>query len=323
MIQRLTGQLPSWARTEHPVMRYELGKSLPPRRRARFLRALGVVLGGMLLLVVGYLVATHLLQHATGQNITESASAVLFWPLLAVQILTRIASLTLTASAVSDEMRRQNWDNLRATERGAELSMRARWAAVFYRLRGLLAVLVGLRVLLIVGILWDLTAFQGRYLDLLINGITPDVPLVVSVLLLSFLMTAALLLPLTAIGFDASIGLLLSTLIHNRTYNLLSQVLFILVRTAVVIGLLLMATTYIYGTHTDLPDVGAWVLILAFAAMGDWGLAFLWLGFYGEMWATVPYGIFFGLGLLIFALLQAALTDRILIFAIHRAERKG
>ena len=45
-----------------------------------------------------------------------------------------IAALTSTSSFVSDEMRRQNWDSLRATEHGAEMSMRARWVAVFYRL---------------------------------------------------------------------------------------------------------------------------------------------------------------------------------------------
>ena len=60
-----------------------------------------------------------------------------------------------------------------------------------------------------------------------------------------------------------------------------------------------------------------------FAAVGDWGLAFLYLGFYGEIWANVPYGVFLGLALVIFALLQAAFADQVLVFAVRRAQRKG
>jgi hypothetical protein len=64
-------------------------------------------------------------------------------------------------------------------------------------------------------------------------------------------------------------------------------------------------------------------LIGGFASLGDWGLAFLNLGFFGEIWATIPYGIFLGLALLIFSLIQAALTDLIIGFSIRAAERRG
>src|SRR3990170_5176382 len=138
MIQRLSGQLPSWARLTHPVLRYEIGKVQPPPRRVRLLRALGVVLLGMVLIVAGYLIATNLLTRPAGPSLTESINAVIFWPLLSIQLIARIAALSLTANAVQDEVRRQNWDNLRATSLGAELALRARWASVFYRLRGLL-----------------------------------------------------------------------------------------------------------------------------------------------------------------------------------------
>src|SRR5215207_5456615 len=187
MIQRLSGQLPTWARSSHPVLRYELGKVQRPSRRVRLLRAFSVVMLGLLLVVGGYLAATGLLARPAGQSLTEIANAILFWPLLVIQVILRIGALMLTSSAVSDEVRRQNWDNLRATTAGAELALRARWAVVFYRLRGLLGLVLALRVVLIFGILYDLTAFQGRYLDLLINGIVPEVPLVAGVLLLSLL----------------------------------------------------------------------------------------------------------------------------------------
>jgi hypothetical protein len=328
MIRRFTGQLPVWARPDHPVLRYELGTVAQPSRKVRYARALGVVMVGALLLLGGYFAATQLLRNPAGENFVEIMNNVLFWPLLVVQVLLRIVAVTLTSNTVADEIRRQNWDSLRATPFGAELAMRARWATVFYRLRGLLAVVLLARVVLIGGLLWDLTAFQGRHLDLLTTGITPEVALVVAVLLLSFLMTAALLLPLTAVGFDSSIGLLISATVQQRTYSTLLQAIYIFLRLAVVVVLVFATTRFLDGQlviegQLGLTDIVAWGLIFLYAATGDWGLAFLHLGRYGEIWATVPYGIFLGLALLIFALLQAALADQLLVFAVRRAQRKG
>jgi hypothetical protein len=328
MIQRFTGQLPTWARPDHPVLRYELGTIARPSWRVRYARAAGVILIGALLLLGGYFAATQLLRSPAGENGVEIMNNVLFWPLLIVQILLRIVAVTLTSNTVADEIRRQNWDSLRATPFGAELAMRARWATVFYRLRGLLGVVLLARVVLIAGLLWDLTAFQGRHLDLLTTGITPEVALVVAVLLLSFLMTAGLLLPLTAVGFDSSIGLLISATVQQRTYSTLLQALYVFFRIAIVIALVFLASRFLEGQlgFEGLPGVSdllSWVLVFAYAAMGDWGLAFLHLGRYGEIWATVPFGIFLGLALLIFALAQATLADQLLVFAVRRAQRKG
>jgi hypothetical protein len=328
MIQRFTGQLPVWARPDHPVLRYELGSVVHPSWKVRYGRALGVIVLGGLLLTAGYFAATQLLRNPAGENPVEVINNVLFWPLLVLQVLLRIVAVTLTSNTVADEIRRQNWDSLRATPFGAELAMRARWATVFYRLRGLLGVVLVARVVLIGGLLWDLTAFQGRHLDLLTTGITPEVALVVAVLLLSFLMTAALLLPLTAVGFDSSIGLLISATVQQRTYSTLLQALYIFFRIAVVVLLVFATTRFLEGQFVvegqlGVTDLLSWLLVFAFAAMGDWGLAFLHLGRYGEIWATVPYGIFLGLALLIFALAQAALADQLLVFAVRRAQRKG
>lgn len=328
MIQRFTGQLPAWARPEHPVLRYELGSTARPSWKVRYARAFGVVVLGALLLMVGYFAATGLMRNPAGENPVEIMNNVLFWPLLVLQVLLRIVAVTLTSNTVADEIRRQNWDSLRATPFGAELAMRARWATVFYRLRGLLGVILVARVVLIGGLLWDLTAFQGRHLDLLTTGITPEVALVVAVLLLSFLMTAALLLPLTAVGFDSSIGLLISATVQQRTYSTLLQALYIFFRIAVVVLLVFATTRFLQGQFVvegqlGVTDLLSWVLVFAFGAMGDWGLAFLHLGRYGEIWATVPYGIFLGLALLVFALIQAALADQLLVFAVRRAQRKG
>lgn len=322
MIRRFTGQLPAWARPEHPVLRYELGAPPKASWQARYARALATVLLGGVLLLGGYLAATHLLQVPAGEEFVEALNNVLFWPLLIIQVLLRIFAVTLTSNAVADEMRRQNWDSLRSTPVGAELTLRARWAVVFYRLRGLLGIVFVARVVLLVGMLWHLTGFGGYHLDILTGGITPEVALPVAVLLLSFLMTASLLLPFTAIGFDASVGLLISAVVQHRTYTTLLQVLYIVLRIALVAGLTFAITAFLDG-RLSLSDPLAWIMTFLFGAVGDWGLAFLYLGRYGEIWATVPYGIFLGLALVVFALAQAAIADRVLMMAVRRAQRKG
>ena len=323
MVRLFIGEFPAWARRDHPVLRHELGIAPRTSWRARYGRALVVVLILALLVLVGYMIATDALHHPAGQNNVEAINAVVYWPLLVLQLLTSVIALTSTANVVGDKMRRQNWDSLRATEHGTEISMRARWISVFYRLRGAFGVILAVRALLIGLMLYDLTSFSGRYLDLLINGITPEVPLVAAVLLLSFTMTAALLLPLTTVGFDAAFGLLLSALVQQRTYSSLIQAVLIFVRLVITALLISGATQLLNGQLLQMTDLGGWLLLGGHGALGDWGLAFLNLGRYSEIWATVPYGIFFGLALLIFALVQAALADRLLVFAVRQAQKKG
>ncbi|MEP7292007.1 MAG: hypothetical protein ABI835_09495 [Chloroflexota bacterium] len=323
IVHLFVGQLPVWARRDHPVLHHELGLPAALPARTRYLRALGEVVGVALLLLVGVLIATDLLRRPAGQTPVETVNAILFFPLLLLQVILSIAALTSTSNFVGDEMRRQNWDNLRATEQGAEMALRARWVAVFYRLRGLIGLALLGRAVLIGLMLWELTAFQGRYLDLLINGIVPDVPLVAAVLLVSFMMTAALLLPLTSVGFDAALGLLVSALVSQRTYSTLVQAVLIFLRIGVTALLIFAVTTLMNGQFFQSSDLGAWLLMAGYGAVGDWGLAFLNLGRSSEIWATVPYSILLGLVLLVFALVQAAVADRLLMFAVKHAQKKG
>ena len=176
------------------------------------------------------------------------------------------------------------------------------------------------RILLLAGLLWDLTAFQGRYLDLLISGITPDIGIVAAILLLALTMTAALLLPVTSVGLNAAFGVLLSTAVRQRTYVTLIQVLYLILRIGLALGLLWAANAFLGGELSP-TDSGAWLLLLAAAALGDWGLGLLSLSLAGEIWATVPYGILIGAALLGVALLQAAMADALLNWAVRRAQR--
>lgn len=322
MLQRFAIQLPEWARSDHPLVRFEMGLVQSTSRRTQYLRAAGFFALLIVLFWGGYAIATGFFQNAAGQSLTESAMAILFWPTLVLQLILQIAALTLTVNTVSEQKRRQAWDSLRATEDGAGLALRARWATVYYRLRVLIGLVLIIRIGFIVGILYDLTAFQGRYIDLLVNNVTPDVSPVVGALLLAFLMTAGLLLPLTSVGLHAAIGLLVSVTVQQRVYSVMTQIIVVIIRLGVVIALLIAATQFIRGNLT-LPDGLAWLLMGGFSALGDWGLSFLHLGFYGEIWATVPFAIFLGIGLLLFSMVQSAITEWILAFAIRRAERTG
>jgi hypothetical protein len=304
------------------VLRYELGRAQRVSRRTRYLRIAGYAALLVILLWGGYAIATSFFQNAAGQNLTESLSAVVFWPTLLVQVILQVAALTLTVNMVSEQKRRQTWDNVRATEDGAAVSLRARWALVFYRLRPLLAFVLLVRLLLIGGILVDLTAFQGRYIDLLINGVTPNVPPLVAALLLAFLMTASLLLPLTSVGLAAALGLLVSVNFQQRVYSVLTQVVLIVFLLLITVLLTVGATQFVRG-ELSFSDGSALALMGSFAAVGDWGLSYLHLGFYSEIWATVPYAIFLGIALLIFAMAQSALAEWLLALAIRRAERNG
>ncbi len=322
MLQRLGMELPDWARSQHPHIRYELGQTNRNSRRAKYIQAVGVSLALVLLFVGGYVIGTNFLQNVPGQSLTESAMAVLFWPTFILQIILQFAAMTFTVNTVSEQKRRLTWDNLRATEGGIAVALRAKWASVYYRLRLLLGLVMFLRIILVLGILYDLTGFQGRYIDLLINNITPEISPLVGALLLAFLMTASLLLPLTAIGMQAAIGLLIAVNIQQRVYNVMAQLIIIVVRLFIIVGLT-VATTQFINNQLILGDAPAWLLTGAYAAIGDWGLRFLHVGFYSEIWATIPYAIFFGIALLVFTLGQSLVTEWILTLTIRRAERIG
>ncbi len=280
------------------------------------------MLGAGVLLIAGYVIATNLLHDPAGRTLSESVNAVVYFPLLAVQIVTGVLALAGTSSVVSVAIRRQNWDSLRATEQGAAQALRARWLAVFYRLRGLIAVIVGVRVVLIVLLLIDLTNYQGRSLDLLLSGVTPDLPLMLAIVLVALTMTAALLIPLTAVGFDAAVGLLIAATVREQTTRTLIQAGLILLR-LLLTALLLIGVTGVLSGQVIGADAGSWLLLTGYSAVGDWGLALLYLGRSGEIWAIVPYSILIPAVLVLFALAQAAITDRLLIVAARRAQQVG
>jgi hypothetical protein len=322
MIQR---QLPAWARSDNPVLRHILGANGPIDRRTLYIRAAfaALVLGAMV--AAGVLVATDFLQEDLFDRPTSlMLFEVIFWPVFVLQIALRLLAVALNIGVVGEEKRRQTWDHMRTTTGGAALAIRARWSAVvFYRLRPALILLTLARLILIAGILYDVTAFSGDYLRYLTGASDPHVADAVGIILLALTMTASLLLPLTGLGFDAALGLLISTFVQERIYTALAQITLAMVRVGAVVLLVLAVTQFrTDGTIEGSSDLVMWLVIAGFAAIGDWGLSLLHLGFYGrDVWATVPYGIYIGAALMTFVLLQTVGTDLMLAWAVRRAER--
>jgi len=333
MIRFIIGPLPAWAERENPLLNYQLKQTETPSRGSRLLRALLIVLLLAGLGVGGWAVATNVFAQPAGQHATDIAISVLFYPMLVVQIGLSLAALALTIGTVSEERGHLTWENLRATPSGAALTLRTRWASVFYRLRAALGLVVLIRLLLIGGMLLDLTAFQGRYLDLLISGVEPSLPTMLgpvpfavplAALLLALFLTATLLLPFTDVAFNAALGILLSTLISRRIYSVVLQFLLFIVRVAVVAALVWLVMGFIEGRSPfPLEDWQAWLSVFGFSAFADWGLMLLHLGFSGEVWTLIPYGLFIGPMLVVYMLLQAALANFLLRWAVRLGQRRG
>lgn len=318
MIKQLTRQIPDWAHPSHPILQYELSRlketgSWHGKIVALFLLVLVLGLGG-------YLYATYIYQSPTKGNITDLAWRALYFPTLLVQIITAIASLSYGIESISKERSQNTWDNLRATESGAEFTLRARWIAILYRLRLPIMMILMVRIVLVIGMLSDIGAYSGLYPEMLTSNLTPPIPdWRIGLLVISLIMTLNILLPLTMIASSAGIGILISVAIKDRAYMVAIQVILTIFQILVTAGLLIALSQVLSGT-LDLSDEALFALVLGYSSFGDWGLLFAQLGSVGEIWAIVPYGLLIGVALIGIMLLQSALTDGMLSLAVRLSE---
>jgi hypothetical protein len=325
--QTFYAQLPDWARPTNAVLRYMLQRG--QLMRSRSLR--------MVAWVVGAGIASALLAISWGAyeadsplvmaEATESRLfTVLYFPLLILQFIALMLALLSVSGTVAVERQRGTWEAFKITSHGAELVMRARWAAVFYQMRWLLALLIIPRVLFAILMLDDLTLHNGYHLDLYVTGITPDVPLEVAVIMLAALMTATLLQLFVLLGLNAAIGLLISALFNNRTATMAARAVVF----AVEIGLFALALRLGAGVldadplafvTQDVSMMGNWIKLLLMGTLGDQGLRFMDLRTFLRAWTDVEYGIFLGGALLVAVLVQIALTNALINFAARWASR--
>lgn len=308
MRDALLSLLPSWARPDHPVLRYELASFRGQgSSRRRFCTTLLIALP---LGIGGYLYASG----ASPANIGDWLWRGLYFPSLLVQVVTGLAAFGCGMAMIDSERGWRAWDHLRVTEVGAGLTLRTRWVAILYRLRAPLLALTLSRLCLALLMLRDLTAFGGVYAHIIAAG-QADLFVILPLLSLQFAVT--LLLPIVAVGAAAALGMLMSLLIRERLYAICAQVLLSLMYAALSAGLLPLMTM------DALPAEGApgFVIALAYTAVADWGLLHSHLGSISDLWRQIPGGMWLPIAsaLLLFAL--AAVIDGMLALAARLAER--
>jgi hypothetical protein len=310
----------NWAEQSKPLLRYEQSRNTPDNRsQARFWRIIGWV--GLLSVLVlgGYFFATKGLQTSLDRPYSQALWRVVIIPLFLMQVLLQVAALSLGVGAVGAERRRQTWDNLRATERGTEISLQTRFPAIFSQLLGIAAFIAIGRLLLLGAILYEVMSFQGDYLNLLSARSNPAVLLELGMILLGAFMTAFVLLPITSTSFNIALGLCISAWVRNRAVAAILQMLLVGLR-VLGAGLLFYYSWQLLFEGIVLEPIPALGLLSSAAAFGDWGLLLSQLSLAGEFWRTVPYSIFIGLGLLIWLVIQALLTQGLLKLAVRAAE---
>ena len=313
--------LPPWALPEHPLLQYELSHHRANNGRRRLfaqLITLSVLLAGF-----AALYAATLLHPASGDNLTGVIWQSVYYPTLALQQLTAIVALMLGAAAVGGERSRNTWDNLRATEFGAGLALRARWAGILYRLRAPIAVILLARFTLIAGMLYDLTAFSGFYPQMLGAHATPPLPQWrLDLLLIALAVTVNILLPCVQIAAIAAFGILLSVAVRERIYAAVIQILVAAIQLAFAAAGAL-AIAQMLRIEAPVSSDWSYALFFGYSTFGDWGLLLAQLGSLGEIWHRVPYGstISMGLVLSLFALGLAA--DGAIWLAARLSESRG
>ena len=318
MIKRIFGELPDWAKQENPLLRYEIVRR-QDKSESPVGRILMWVIGLTVLILGGYIYATDGMQRGLQLPYTLDIWRIVIFPLLFLQIIMRIAGLSLGVGAVTDERQRQTWDNLRATERGAEIGLRTRLASVFYRLRSVIfTVMVG-RIVLVGAILYELTSMQGGYLDLLTARAIPVVSVQVGVILLAAFMTAFIIMPLTATGVDIALGLLISTTVRNRAISTVLQVLIVVFRTVTTLGLFWISWQFL-NEEIALEGYSALSAIGASAIFADWGLVLSQLSTAGQLWADIPYTVFLGVFMLAMVVIQVLIAGGCMLLAVRAAE---
>lgn len=205
--------LPQWAK--NPLLDYELSNPRTSESRRGFLLqllALASLLAGAAT-ILG--TTTGVLENS--RNISTLAWQSLYFPTLLLQVLTMVAAFTLGATTFDAQRRHKTWDDLRVTEIGAGLALRARWIGILYRLRAPITAILLVRLLLALGTLIDMAAFGGSYAKILSAGAIP--PLTdwrIRLLLIALNMTASALLTLLMIASFAALGILINVAIRDR-----------------------------------------------------------------------------------------------------------
>lgn len=256
-------------------------------------------------------------------NIGGAIWGSLYYPTLALQLVTLIVAFRLGAATVDAERSRKTWDSLRVTEEGARLALRARWIGIMYRLRAPILAIIMLRLLLTGIMLTELTAFGGRLAHIISGNATPPLPdWRLGLSLIALHMALNLLLPLVMLAATAALGIVLSAAIKERVYALIIQIVLVLAQLAFTAAAALLIAADL-SASVKLADPARFLLYIAYSGWGDWGLLHAHLGSVGEIWRRVPHGAAIALGAAIQLLLLSAAADGLIALAARLSERRG
>lgn len=311
--------LPQWAK--NPLLAYHLLHDGAENSWRSFVKQTVLIA----VLIVG---ASLVYAHVTGlaavsQSFTVFVWQSLYFPALALQALTTIAALVLGANAFDSHASSLSWDNLRVTEIGAGLALRARWLSILYRLRAPITVILLVRLALALGILSDLTAFGGNYASMLgADAVMPPPSWLAALILIALNMAASAVLPLVSVAFAGAIGILFGVAIKERLFAVLIQAVLTVALIVLVASASLAAAQVLQGSLA-LPDLATFLLFLGYSTAGDWGLSLMQLDSLEAVWQRTPYGVSIGLGLSGYIILQALLADGVMWLAERICERQS
>ena len=313
--------LPEWALPGNPLLQYELSKSRGDGTRRGFVLQLVALV--LLLAGAAFIYASATDALGDSRNVSGLIWQCLYFPTLCLQLITLIVALSLGAASVDAERSRKTWDNLRVTEGGAGMALRARWIGILYRLRVPIAAILLVRLVFSLGTLIDLTAFGGLYAQMLSANASP--PLAdwrLGLLLIAMTLTANIVLPLVMIASAAALGILLSVAVKERIYGAVMQLLLVVMQVVFVIAAA-AGISQILQDSLILSDHAQFLLVLTYCAYGDWGMLLAQLGSLGEVWQRIPSGTLISLGLPVVLLAQAFIADGMISLAERLSESRG
>lgn len=314
MISYLARQIPAWAHPSHPILQYELAHLRHAGSRQQQIIAIFLVMLGFGL--GGYLYAIN----TPADNITAFIWHALYFPLVFVQVLTSIVALSYGVASVGKSRSQNTWDALRTTESGTAFALRARWIAILYRLRLPILIIMLARLILIIGMLRDLGAYNGLYPMILTANLPNILPSEwLGLWVIALIMTLNIVLPLTMIAFVAGLGILISVMVQTRIYAVTIQIFLSTLHVVTTIGMGLVLAQTLDGT-LSLSKEALFALVLSYSHFGDWGLLYTQLNTIGELWSIVPYGLLVAIILVVVMLLQHTLIDGMLSLAVHLSE---
>lgn len=319
MIARVLRWLqPQWG--DNPLLEYEWLHPGASRTRRGFAWQLALILG---LLGAAGLICFRVAEPSAGRlSITALVWQSLYFPVLALQTLTAIVAIALGAGSFSRRSQGTTWDHLRVTQSGTGLALRACWLSILYRLRAPIAAILLVRLLLALGMLFDLPAFGSHYLRMLgASAMTQSPGWQLSLVCLAIGAASAIMLPLACLALCAALGIVLSLALREGLFAIVGQSLLIMAL-VVCVCVLSLAVWLLRQDELPLPDVLRLAVFFGHGAASDWGLSLMQLGSLGEVWQRQPLGMNFGFGLSGLALVIALLADGMIRLAERLAERR-